>query len=167
MQKILVSACLLGQAVRYDGRDAAVADAVFGRWRHEGRLVPLCPEMAGGLTVPRPPAEIEGGDAEAVLFGRAPIRTEAGLDVTEAFMAGAEMALATCRRYGLRLALLKEGSPSCGVYRVNDGHFAGNKVPGQGLTARLLARHGIRVFGEHEIAAASTYLKSLEDGDGE
>ena len=167
MQRILVSACLLGQRVRYDGRDAVVSDAILGRWRDEGRLVALCPEMAGGLPVPRPPAEIEGGDAEAVLFGRAAIRTEAGMDVTDAFMTGAEMALAACRRHGLRMALLKEGSPSCGAHRVNDGRFAGHKVPGQGLTARLLARHGIRVFGEHEIAAAFTYLEALEDGDGE
>lgn len=166
MQRILVSACLLGQRVRFDGRDAAVSDAVFGRWRDEGRLVPICPEMAGGLPVPRPPAEIDGGDAEAVLFGRAAICTEAGQDVTDAFVTGAEMALAACRRHDLRMALLKEGSPSCGAHRVNDGHFSGNKVPGQGLTARLLMRHGIRVFGEHEIAAACAYLEALEDDDG-
>lgn len=167
MQRILVSACLLGQRVRYDGRDAAVADALLGRWRHEGRLVTICPEVAGGLTVPRPPAEIEGGDAEAVLFGRAPIRTEAGRDVTDAFMAGAEMALAACHRHGLRMALLKEGSPSCGVHRVHDGSFGSRKVAGQGLTARLLTRHGIRVFAEHEIMAAGAYLEILEGGDVE
>lgn len=167
MQRILVSACLLGQRVRYDGRDAGVADAILGRWREEGRLVALCPEMAGGLPVPRPPAEIEGGDAEAVLFGRAAIRTETGQDVTDAFMMGAELALATCRRHGLRMALLKEGSPSCGISRVNDGSFTGHKVAGRGLTASLLLRHGIRVFGEHEIAAAFAYLEALEDGDGE
>lgn len=167
MQRILVSACLMGQRVRYDGRDAAVRDAILGRWRDEGRIVAICPEMAGGLPVPRPPAEIEHGDSELVLFGRGLIRTGDGADVTDAFMMGAEMALATCRRHRLRMALLKEGSPSCGVHRVNDGHFTGNKVPGQGLTARLLERHGIRVFGEHEITVAAAHLKTLEEGDGE
>ena len=167
MNKILVSACLMGQRVRYDGRDAAVADATFRRWMEQGRLVAICPEMAGGLPAPRPAAEIEGGDAEAVLFGRGLIRTEDGADVTDAFMGGAELALAACRRHDLRMALLKEGSPSCGVHRVGDGRFAGRKVPGQGLTARLLARHGVRVFGEHEIAAAAAYLKTLEEGDVE
>jgi uncharacterized protein YbbK (DUF523 family) len=168
MNKILVSACLLGQRVRYDGRDAAIIDATFRRWQDEQRLVAFCPEMAGGLPSPRPPAEIEGGDAEAVLFGRGLIRTGDGVDVTDAFMAGAERALAETRRHGIRVAILKEGSPSCGVARVNDGAFTGRKVDGQGLTARLLARHGVRVFSEAEIAAAAAYLVVLEGGgDGQ
>jgi uncharacterized protein YbbK (DUF523 family) len=164
MNKILVSACLLGQPVRYDGRDAGLNDATFRRWQHEQRLVAICPEMAGGLPSPRPPAEIDGGASEAVLFGRTAIRTREGADVTDAFMSGAELALAAARRHGIRVAILKEGSPSCGVHRVNDGTFSGRKVDGQGLTARLLARHGVRVFSEGEIAAAAAYVETLEAG---
>jgi uncharacterized protein YbbK (DUF523 family) len=162
MHRILVSACLLGQRVRYDGGEAALDDATFRRWQHEGRLVALCPEMAGGLPAPRPAAEIQHGDAEAVLSGRAAVRTADGTDVTDAFLAGAELALAACGRHGIRLAILKEGSPSCGVGCVNDGDFSGRRIPGQGLTARLLTRHGVRVFSEGEIAAASAYLEALE-----
>lgn len=167
MQRILVSACLLGRAVRYDGNDAALDDATFRRWLDEGRLVGFCPEMAGGLPVPREPAEIEHGDAEAVLHGRAAVRTRDGVDVTDAFLRGAELALAECGRHGIRLAVLKQGSPSCGVDLVNDGGFTGRKIEGQGLTARLLTRHGIRVFGEHQITAASAYLSALEGTDGQ
>jgi uncharacterized protein YbbK (DUF523 family) len=167
MHRILVSACLLGQRVRYDGGDAALSDTTFQRWQEEGRLVALCPEVAGGLAAPRPPAEIEGGDAEAVLFGRAAVRTADDTDVTDAYLAGAELALAACGRHGIRMAILKEGSPSCGVACVNDGSFGGRKIPGQGLTARLLTRHGVRVFSEGEIAVAAAYLAALEGADGQ
>jgi len=167
MQRILVSACLLGQRVRYDGGDAALDDATFRRWLDEGRLVGFCPEAAGGLPVPRQPAELEHGDAEAVLHGRAAVRTRGGVEVTDAFLRGAELALAECGRHGIRLAVLKEGSPSCGVDLVNDGGFSGHKIAGQGLTARLLTRHGIRVFSEHQIPAASAYLSTLEEAHGQ
>jgi len=161
MQMILVSACLLGQKVRYDGGDCRQEGLLAG-WHAEGRILPLCPEVAGGLPVPRPAAEIEAGDAEAVLFGRAAIRTAAGRDISDAFVDGAERALAICRQHGIRMAVLKEGSPSCGSARVGDGSFSGMKVAGQGLTARLLERHGIRVFSEERIDEAAAYLHWLE-----
>lgn len=159
MERILVSACLLGRPVRYDGRAKTSDDETLAAWRAEGRLVPYCPEVEGGLPVPRPPAEIEGGaGGEAVLAGKARIRTAAGEDVTEHFLAGAYRALELARAHGVRVAVLKEGSPSCGVLRIYDGSFQGRAVPGRGVTAALLARHGIAVFNEDQISRAAAYL---------
>ena len=150
MQKILVSACLLGERVRYDGGDCRQS-GLLKQWQDEGRLIPICPEVAGGLPVPRPPAEIVSGDADAVLSGCGVVQRKSGEDVTDAFVDGAERALAQCMRHHIKLAVLKEGSPSCGVSRVNDGTFSGMKVEGEGVTARLLNRHGITVFSEFEV----------------
>ncbi|WP_433335533.1 DUF523 domain-containing protein [Spirillospora sp. CA-294931] len=154
MERILVSACLLGSPVRYDGGAKPVADAIWTRWRAEGRLVSVCPEISGGLPVPRPPAEIVGTR----------ILTDAGDDVTEPFHRGARQALDTARRWDVRLAVLKEGSPSCGSGRVYDGTFSGSTVPGRGVTTELLEDAGIRVFSEDELVAAADYLEILERG---
>ncbi|MDH2429044.1 DUF523 domain-containing protein [Sphaerisporangium sp. TRM90804] len=163
MERILVSACLMGRRVRFDGRAKAVADEVFAAWRAEGRLVPFCPEVEGGLPVPRPPAEIESGvGGAAVLSGSARILTPAGEDVTRHFLAGAYSALAVAQTMGLRTAILKDGSPSCGSLRIHDGTFRGRVTPGTGVTAALLELHGIRVFGEDRIAEAAEHLDTLE-----
>ncbi|WP_017572760.1 DUF523 domain-containing protein [Nocardiopsis halotolerans] len=163
MRKVLVSACLMGRRVRYDGRAKTVGDDVVARWREEGRLVVHCPEVAGGLPVPRPPAEIEpGATAADVLAGRARILTPDGLDVTAPFVDGARAALATARTHGVGVAVLKESSPSCGLHRVYDGTFDGRKVPGEGVTARLLLDGGVAVFTEDEIAGAAARLRELE-----
>ncbi|PZG54154.1 DUF523 domain-containing protein [Spongiactinospora gelatinilytica] len=163
MERILVSACLLGRRVRFDGGAKTSGDALLAEWRAQGRLVPVCPEVDGGLPVPRPPAEIEdGAGGPAVLSGTARVLTPQGADVTAAYLAGAERALATAERYGVRIAILKEGSPSCGALAVHDGTFRGRKIPGQGVTTALLTGHGIRVFTEAQIPEAATYLTSLE-----
>src|SRR5919198_2406857 len=104
--RVLVSACLLGERVRYDGRDARCASDVLDRWAREGRLVPFCPEVAGGFPVPRPAAEIHGGDGRSVLTGLARVRDVAGRDVTSLFEQGARRALETARSQGVRLAIL-------------------------------------------------------------
>lgn len=163
MERILVSSCLVGRRVRFDGRAKTVEDELFARWRAEGRLVPFCPEVEGGLPVPRPPAEIEGGaGGAAVLTGAARILTPGGDDVTRHFLAGAQAALAVATSLGVRMALLKEGSPSCGSLRIHDGTFQGRVTPGSGVTAALLEASGIRVFGEDRIAEAAAYLSELE-----
>lgn len=163
MERILVSACLMGRAVRFDGRAKPTDHEIFLRWREEGRLIPFCPEVVGGLPVPRPPAEIEGGrGARAVLEGRARIRTTEGRDVTAFFLAGARAALRAAREQGVRLAVLKENSPSCGVHRVFDGSFTGTRAPGAGLTTLLLRDHGIDVFSEDELPEAQARLTELE-----
>ena len=152
MIRVLVSACLLGDTVRYNGKDSAASSEILNRWRVEGRIVPFCPEVAGGLGVPRPPAEIVN----------ARLLTQAGRDVTDAFEAGAQLALECARAHGIVLAVLKEGSPSCGTHRINDGTFSGTKIEGHGVTAALLERHGIRLFSEEELHAAAEYLRQLE-----
>jgi uncharacterized protein YbbK (DUF523 family) len=140
---VLVSACLLGQQCRYDGRhnrDAALERELGARGE---RAVPFCPEEHGGLGTPRPAAWLEASAAE-VLDGRARVVTEAGIDVTAQFRAGAEGALAQCREHGIAKAYLKERSPSCGC---KNTHVAGALVQGRGITAERLARNGIAVVG--------------------
>ncbi|SFP74689.1 DUF523 domain-containing protein [Pseudomonas borbori] len=161
MQKILVSRCLLGHAVRYDGGAHGPFD-LLRRWQTEGRVVALCPEVAGGLPTPRPAAEIPSGQGAQVLDGRLPVLTIEGEDVTAAFVAGAEQALALVRQHGIRLALLKARSPSCGNRENYDGSFGGVKVAGEGVTAAALRRAGVRVFSEEELAAAEAALRELE-----
>lgn len=131
MEKLLVSRCLLGHRVRYDGGAHGPYD-LLQRWQDEGRIVPLCPEVAGGLPTPRPPAEIPGGQGGAVLDGRLPVLTDDGADVTAAFVAGAEIALRLVQQHGLRVAVLKARSPSCGNTHNYDGHFDGTLVAGEG-----------------------------------
>ena len=143
-RRALVSACLLGRACRYDGRSNP--DGPLARLLAERGIEPLpyCPEEEGGLSTPRPPAWIESEGASAVLDGRARVVTEAGVDVTEQFLAGARGALAAAREVGATQAFLKERSPSCGCAAT---HVAGSCVPGRGVTAELLAREGLRVEG--------------------
>jgi uncharacterized protein YbbK (DUF523 family) len=173
MERILVSACLLGHAVRYDGRAKRIDHELLARWRQQGRLVAFCPEISGGLPVPRPAAEIvpeplavgspDGPfDGAGVLAGTARVLTAAGADVTDFFVRGATLALEAARRHEVRMAILKEGSPSCGGDRILDGTFTGLSVPGAGVTTALLTRHGIRVFSEDQVPEAAEYLRSLE-----
>ncbi|MGE7993804.1 DUF523 domain-containing protein [Pseudomonas sp. NPDC089554] len=159
--KVLVSACLLGQPVRYDGRASGHPD-LLQQWQAEGRVVPLCPEVAGGLPTPRPPAEIPGGQGAQVLDGQAQVLTVVGEDVSAAFLSGANQALALVRRHGIRVAVLKAGSPSCGNRLTYDGTFSGAKVPGEGVTTALLRREGVLVFSELELDAAEAALAGFE-----
>ena len=162
MIKILISACLLGERVRYHGGDAAVSNPVLERWRREGRLVPFCPEVAGGLPVPRPAAEIQGTGGLAVLEGTARVITSAGADVTDPFLTGARAALEAAVRSGARVAVLKDGSPSCGSTEIYDGTFSGRRRAGVGATAALLAENQVRVFNEAELDAAQRFVAELE-----
>jgi|SRR5262245_23669650 len=162
MIKVLVSSCLLGEKVRYHGGDATCESGILDRWRAEGRLVPICPETAAGLPVPRPPAEIEGGDGHAVLDGSAFVSDSVGADVSVLFVQGADTALQAARSHGARLAVLKDGSPSCGSSYIFDGTFRGQRDHGQGVTAAALSRAGIRVFNERELDDAALYLDGLE-----
>jgi uncharacterized protein YbbK (DUF523 family) len=147
MRKILISACLMGEPVRYDGKGKLLSHPLIDRWRDEGRLVAFCPELAGGFRVPRPPAEIaERADGDVVLAGEADVVEIGGTNVTEKFVAGAHRALALARREGCAFALLIDGSPSCGSSFIYDGRFAGERHAGRGVTAALLSQNGIEVF---------------------
>ena len=160
-QKVLVSRCLLGHRVRYDG-GARGPYGQLARWQDEGRIIALCPEVAGGLPTPRAPAEIPGGQGLDVLNGKAPVMTSEGEDVTAAFMDGAQQALALVNRHGIRIAILKANSPSCGNVQTYDGSFSGVKVEGQGVTAALLAGAGVQVFSELQLDDAARALARLE-----
>ena len=162
MIRVLVSSCLLGEPVRYHGGDAHCPSEILDRWRAEGRLVSACPETAGGLPVPRPPAEIAGGDGNAVLRGDAYVGDITGADVTAAFVAGARATRETAAAQGIRLAVLKDGSPSCATRYIHDGSFRAQRCPGQGVTAAMLSQAGVRLFNENELEQAAAYLDSLE-----
>ena len=142
MEKILVSRCLLGEAVRFDGQAKALRHPLLQLWQQQQRLIPFCPELAGGLPTPRPAAEIQSD-------GR--VITCQGKDVSRAFNAGAKAALALCQKYRIRFALLKERSPSCATEWRYDGHFQGRLVRGEGVTTALLRQHGIAVFNENQL----------------
>ena len=142
--------------MRYHGGDARLEHPTLRRWQAEGRLVPLCPEMIGGLPTPRPAAEIT-----VTPEGRR-VLTAAGADVTSAFERGADAAAHACADHGIRIAILKDGSPSCGSRSIYDGSFSGHRVDAQGFTAARLAADGIAIFSEEEIDSAGDYLKTLE-----
>ncbi|PWT85920.1 MAG: DUF523 domain-containing protein [Blastocatellia bacterium] len=161
MIKVLVSACLLGDKVRYNGGAATTVNPVLHRWLDENRVVSFCPEIAGGLGVPRPAAEINGGGGHAVLDGTSRI-TARGEDVTDSFVRGARLALERAITENVGLAILKDGSPSCGSQYIYDGSFTGTRQPDRGVTAALLDREGIRVFNEHQFEDAAEYLNMLE-----
>ncbi len=161
--KILVSACLMGHAVRYDGRSKPLIHPAIDRWREEGRLVTICPEMSAGMAVPRPPAEIEGGaTGEDVLAGIARVIERAGGDVTAEFLQAAENALALAEETGCRYALLIDGSPSCGSGFIYDGSFSGTRNTGHGVTAALLQQAGIEVYSDREIEKLVERLKTAD-----
>ena len=136
--RLLVSACLLGCACRYDGASKPCPAVLALAERHE--LVPVCPEQLGGLPTPRPPAERRGDR----------VVTQSG-DVTEQYRRGAEETLKLCKLFGCEAAVLKERSPSCGHGQVYDGTFSGTLTAGDGVTAELLSAHGIPVYGESQI----------------
>lgn len=150
--RILVSACLCGQAVRYDGRSCLVP--ALRRLVQEGAAVPFCPECAGGLPVPRPPAECRGNRV---------FHADGG-ECTAAFEEGARRALALCREGGLAAAVLKENSPSCGTHWVYDGSFSGRRQAGMGVAARLLKQEGIPLFSEQEWPEALALIGISPDG---
>ena len=163
MEKILVSACLLGEKVRYHGGAAECEHPTFRRWRTEGRLISVCPEVEGGLPTPRPPAEIVDAGGGAGAGARlAVVRTKDGVDVTAEYRGGAEAAVDAVKRHRIRIAILKDGSPSCGTSFTYDGSFSGVRVAAKGVTAAMLAAHGVRLFSEREIDAADAWLRTLE-----
>ncbi len=146
--KILISACFLGQKVRYNGKIKTLLNPLLSQWQEEERLVVICPEIVGGLSVPRAPAERQGLN----------VMTCDGDNVTQQFISGAKQALALCQQNNIRFALLKESSPSCGSSTIYDGTFSEIKIKGQGVCSQLLREHGIQVFSELTINSLPTLL---------
>lgn len=135
----LCSACLLGIRCRYDGQ--GMPNEKVREMAAREILIPVCPEQLGGLPTPRTPAEIRDGR----------VMTEDGRDVTEFFIRGARETLELARVYGIREAVFKQNSPSCGCGRVYDGTFSGKRIDGDGITTRMLKENGIRVVSDEEI----------------
>ena len=139
MENLLISACLLGVECKYSGGSNALPEETVEKLRARYRLIPVCPETAGGLPTPRDPSERLG---ECVVSCR-------GADVTRQFEKGAQAALTLAKRYGCSRALMKEHSPSCGSGLIYDGSFSGKLVEGDGCAAELLKAAGVFVIGEN------------------
>ena len=139
MEKLLISACLLGRNCKYNGGNNYTPLVEKLKERYE--LVPVCPECFGGLPIPHPPSERLG---ERVL-------SKEGDDVTREFLLGAEKTLAIAKEHGVTKAVLKERSPFCGFGAIYDGTFTGKVVPGNGVAAELLAENGVAIYGESKI----------------
>lgn len=157
MKKILVSKCLYGgEPVRYDGKSKEETDPRFIKWKKQGRLIPVCPEVFGGLPTPRADAQRAGDKVIA--------RT--GKDVTFEYMKGAREAVRLAKEHDVLCAVLKEKSPSCGSSRIYDGTFRGNLVEGQGMAAELLRNEGYRVFSEEKLDEVERLLAEEEMFNG-
>ena len=146
---ILVSACLLGHKVKYDG--GANANELLLKYNPEGHFLAICPECFALLPVPRVPMEIQGATGKKVLLGKAKVMDKEGRDTTKYLVLGADKALKIAKAYNAKVAILKEGSPSCGVKKINDGSFQKQKVRGKGVTTALLTAHGLKVYSENDL----------------
>lgn len=144
---ILISACLLGLQCRYDGQEKEYEQIEQLKKKHH--LIPVCPEIYGGLATPRCPSERVGGQ----------VLTKDGVDVTRQYEKGAREALRLAQMFDCQYAVLKEKSPSCGHGLIYDGSFSRNLTEGNGVTAELLLTNGIQVFGENELEQLIVALK--------
>lgn len=147
--RVLVSACLLGVNCRYNGIPKEVAKVKELLKREDITLIPVCPEQLGGLSTPRTPSERKG---DCVV-------SSDGEDRTAAFTRGAQETLRIAKLYDCEVAILKERSPSCGNKEVYDGSFTGTVMPGEGVTAELLRKNGVKVFGESELTDFLEYVR--------
>ena len=161
--KILISSCLLGEDVRYDGNNSSVAlnpnfsfssKELFMDILCDNEIYSFCPEVAGGLGVPRISSEIVKNDKPFI------VKNKEGLDVTINFLIGAKKALDICNEEGIQVALLKANSPSCGNISIYDGTFTTNLVEGQGLTAKLLKENKIEIFNETQLKELREFIKT-------
>lgn len=144
---VLVSACLVGENCKYSGGNNLNADLV-SLLREKGfRVVLVCPEVMGGLPTPRPPSERRDGGVYSI----------EGVDVTKEFALGAQIALERVKKHGIKAAILKANSPSCGSGTIYDGTFTGTLTEGDGMTAQLLKEHGVKVYNE------TNFLQILSD----
>ncbi|MGG7164291.1 DUF523 domain-containing protein [Clostridium ihumii] len=147
---ILVSACLCGVNCKYNGENNL--DERVLKLLQEGKAIPVCPEQLGGQETPRLAHEIVDGDGELVLKGEAKILSPDGKeDVTKEFVKGATETLNIAKNIGAQYAILKARSPSCGFGKIYDGTFSSNKIDGNGVTAELLHKNGIKIFTEENL----------------
>lgn len=141
-KKILISACLYGEKCRYNGSNVN-SDLKFD----EKEVLKICPELLGGLGVPRESCEIVGGNAEDVINGTAKIIGLSGKDYTNEYLQGMEKAIQLVKKHKIEIAYLKQNSPSCGYGKVYDGNFCGKIIKGNGIFAEMLKKLGIKIIG--------------------
>lgn len=137
--KLLISACLCGENTKYNGKNNLIKEIDLLKTIFD--FVLICPEVMGGLPIPRDPSEIKGTS----------VISSKGVNVTEAYQVGAQMALKLAKEQHIKVALLKEKSPSCGKNEIYDGTFTGTRIKGLGITTKLLVQNGISVYNELEI----------------
>ena len=138
---LLISGCLLGLCCRYDGACRPLPDNALHALQEKFHLIPACPEQLGGLASPREPSERRGGR----------YYSRSGEDVTAQYLRGAAETWKLAKLFDCPAAVMKERSPSCGFGKIYDGSFSGVLIPGNGAAAELLARRGVRVYGESRI----------------
>jgi uncharacterized protein YbbK (DUF523 family) len=143
---ILISACLCGVNCRHDGR--IIENEKLKKLAIRKKAIPLCPEVLGGRNVPRPPAEIIDGTAEDVINGSAKVKDISGKDVTNETITGVMYVVAAVKRLGIKKAILKTKSPTCGKGQIFDGTFSGKLIDGNGVLTTVLLKEGIEVFTE-------------------
>ena len=149
--KVLISACLLGDNVKYSGGNNLTPELVTLLEKYNVKIVKICPECFAGLPIPRVPSEIR----EDKVYGKD------GRDITEEFLVGAEKTYQVAKRKQVVFAILKERSPSCGSSYIYDGSFSGKVIQGQGFTTRKLNEKNIIVFSEENLEEIEKYLKEL------
>jgi len=159
MKRVLVSACLLGINCKYDGGNNLDEDLFRLIDRDDVKVFFACPEQLGGMTTPREPAEIVGGDGFDVLSGKARVLTKSGVDVTESFIKGAKEFLKITKILKVDFVILKSKSPSCGSKFTYDGSFSKKLREGCGVTAALLKKSGIKVYNEEDFKRMALNLK--------
>ncbi|MHC8516871.1 2-thiouracil desulfurase family protein [Sporosarcina sp. ITBMC105] len=146
---ILVSSCLAGLQVRYNG--TGCLDARIEKLLSDKKAITVCPELLGGFSTPREPAEIVGGDGEDVLDGTARVIEKSGRNVTDLYIKGAQRTVEIAQELGATTIILKEYSPSCGSSMIYNGDFIGEKISGIGVTTALLRRNGLNVVSEKNL----------------
>ena len=149
--KVLISACLLGDNVKYSGGNNLTPELVTMLEKYNVKIVKICPECFAGLPIPRVPSEIR----EDKVFSKD------GRDITEEFLSGAEKTYQIAKRKQVDFAILKERSPSCGSSFIYDGSFSGKVIEGQGLTAKKLSKENIIIFSEENLEEIEKYLEKL------
>ncbi|QTD41846.1 DUF523 domain-containing protein [Sporosarcina sp. Te-1] len=153
---ILVSSCLAGLPVRYNG--TGCQDLRIEKLLAEKKAIAVCPELLGGFPTLRDPAEIVGGDGDDVLNGKAEVVEKSGRNATDLYLKGARLTLEKALEFGATTIVLKESSPSCGSSLIYNGEFNAKKISGVGVTTALLRRHGLQVISEENLPS---FLDSL------
>jgi uncharacterized protein YbbK (DUF523 family) len=148
----MISACLLGIRCAWSGDERYKNEQALELLQTD-ILLPVCPEQLGGLPTPRPPQEIQNGTGDDVLDGKVRVLNRDGIDVTDAFVRGAQEVLKIAQQFNISTFIGKTGSPACGCGQIYDGSFSGRAIEGNGVAAALLLRNGVRLISEKDLGS--------------